>query len=262
MSDPGAVLLTVAYDGAAYQGFALQASGRTIAGELLAAIQKMDPSVQALRGSSRTDAGVHAHGQRVAFDPARVIPLRGWVLGLSSHLPPDIAVRSAGNLERGFEPRHHSLGKRYAYTLLLDRCRDPFVDRTAWRIGDELELEAARAEAASIIGTHDFRAFRSSADERTSTERTMTGILVEQNQADPRLVRIEVEGSAFLHNMVRIIVGTLVDVARGRLAAGACARALASGSRADLGITAPPHGLCLERVRLDREPDEVWPPER
>jgi len=222
----------------------------------------MDPSVQSLRGSSRTDAGVHAHGQRVAFDPARAIPPRGWVLGLCSHLPSDISVRSAGMIDRGFEPRHHSLGKRYAYSLLLDRVRDPFLDRMAWRIGDELDLEAARSEAASLIGTHDFQAFRSSADERTNTERTMTGISVERVQADPRQVRIEVEGSAFLHNMVRIIVGTLVDVARGRLPAGACSRALASGSRADLGITAPAHGLCLERVRLDREPDEVWPPER
>ncbi len=256
------MLLTVAYDGTGYQGFAMQASGRTIAGSLLGAIQKMDPSVQSLRGSSRTDAGVHAHGQRVAFDPDRVIAPRGWVLGLCSHLPSDIAVRSAGFVERAFEPRHHSLGKRYAYKLLIDRIRDPFQDRLAWRIGDDLDLDAARAEAESMIGTHDFRAFRSSADERTNTERTMTGVLIERDQSDSRLVRIEVEGSAFLHNMVRIIVGTLVDVARGRLAAGACARALASGSRSDLGITAPPQGLCLERVRLDREPDEVWPSDR
>ncbi len=259
-SEPGAILLTVAYDGAPYCGFAMQESGTTVAGTLLDAARAMDPSVRAVRGVSRTDAGVHARGQLVAFDPSREIPPRGWALGLSSHLPASIAIRSAGVVERGFDPRRHALGKRYRYDLLLDRCRDPFVDRTAWRIGDPLDLDLARDEAASLLGTHDFRAFRSSADERTNTQRTLTSVTVETDGSDGRLVRVEVQGTAFLHNMVRIIVGTLVDVARGRLGAGACERALASGQRTDLGVTAPPHGLCLMSVRLDTEPSLRWPP--
>src|SRR5207248_664093 len=130
-----------------------------------------------------------------------------------------------------------------------DPVRDPHLERIAWRIGGRLDLAAARAEAATLLGTHDFRAFRSSSDERTETTRTITRVdLVEGAQGDPRLLSIVVEGTAFLHNMIRIVAGTLVDVAGGRLAPGACARALVSGARTDLGITAPAKGLALDEV--------------
>jgi len=256
------VLLTVAYDGRPFAGFAPQPGQRTIAGELLGALRELDPSVREVRGASRTDAGVHARGQRVAFDTVTGVPCRGWVLGTTRHLPAEIAVRRASRLRAGFVPRFESAGKTYRYTLLADVVRDPLLEGRVWRttaIADQASLARARAEAASATGTRDFAAFGSAADERTTTVRTLRRVELTVDPADPRLVHIDVQGDAFLHNMVRILVGTLVDVARGRLTDGAVARALASGNRADAGITAPPDGLCLERVDLRDEGTDAWP---
>ena len=114
------MLLTVAYDGRPFAGFVQQPGQRTVAGELLGALQALDPKVREIRGASRTDAGVHAHGQRVAFDAEAGIPMRGWVLGTARHLPPEIAVRRAAKVPEGFVPRFQNQGKRYRYLLLRD----------------------------------------------------------------------------------------------------------------------------------------------
>jgi tRNA pseudouridine38-40 synthase len=249
---PAGILLTVSYDGEAFAGYAPQPGQRTVYGALLDAARKLDPTIDLLRGASRTDAGVHAFGQIVAFDPAGNIPPRGWVLGMNAHLDADVAVRRAQPVPRGLEPRAFRSGKRYRYLVMRDQVRDPHLERTSWRIGGSLDVGAMRAEAASLLGTHDFKAFRSSSDERTDTTRTITRAeIIEGAHGDARLLSIVVEGSAFLHNMIRIVVGTLVDVAGGRLAPGACARALASKARTDLGITAPAKGLALDEVFYD-----------
>ena len=263
MSDPLGVLLTVAYDGQEFAGWAPQRDERTVHGVVIEAARAMDPSIATIRGASRTDAGVHARGQLVAFDPQRQIPPRGWVLGMNAHLPRDVAIRRARLVPRGFEPRASRAGKRYRYVVLRDAIRDPAIDRCAWRIDDAIDLEAARAEASDMLGTHDFRAFRSSQDPRTDTVRTIMRVeLCEGLFGDARLLGIEVEGTAFMHNMVRIIAGTLMDVGRKHLRSGAVARALASGKRDDLGMTAPANGLVLDEVRVDLPPaleGESWP---
>lgn len=259
---PVGVLLTVAYDGAAFSGWASQpgqAGVRTVADVLRAAIHSMDPGASAPRGASRTDAGVHAEAQVAAFDPSRAIEPRGWVLGLDAALPDDVAVRAARQVPAGFEPRAAARGKRYRYRLLLDPVRDPLLRGRAWRVGHPLDLERMRREASHLVGTHDFRAFRSARDERENTVRTLRRVEVETESG--RVVGLVVEGSAFMHNMVRIVAGTLVDVARGQLDEGAVTRALASGERRDLGATAPAHGLVLERVELAglEEGAPTWP---
>jgi tRNA pseudouridine38-40 synthase len=261
---PRGVLLTIAYDGRRFAGFARQPGQRTVAGELLGALKALDPKVREVRGSSRTDAGVHARGQRVAFDPEVVIPPRGWALGLGRHLPEDIAVRRAALVPAGFVPRFESVRKRYSYLVICDELRDPFLVGRAWRIPERLDdaaLDALREEARPLLGTHDFTAFRSSADEREVATRTIHALEPERDPKDPRAIWIHVEGDAFMHNMVRIIVGTLIDVARGRRPAGAAARALSSGDRSEGGITAPPDGLVLDRIWLKDEGLEPWPPE-
>jgi tRNA pseudouridine38-40 synthase len=254
------MLLTVSYDGEGFCGFAPQRAGRTVHGVLTEAVRSLDPSASILRGASRTDAGVHARGQVVSFDVSREIPCKGWVLGVNAALPRDVAIRHAREVRAGFDPRAFGRGKRYRYSLMVDRVRDPLIDRRAWRIEAPFDEGMARMEAAALLGTHDFRAFRSSADERVDTTRTLTRV-EPVHSPDPRVVEVVVEGSAFLHNMVRILVGTLVDVARGRLAPGACARALRSGQRTDLGMTAPAHGLMLDEVFLDLrgQPEASWP---
>jgi tRNA pseudouridine38-40 synthase len=256
------VLLTIAYDGRPFAGFAPQPSQRTVAGELLGALRAVDPTIREIRGASRTDAGVHARGQRVAFDPGLSMPARGWVLAPARHLPDEIAVRRAAFVPPGFSPRFQNLGKHYRYLLLRDLVRDPFLGGRAWRVEGLSAPEAlalAAAEAKSAEGTHDFAAFRSAADERDRTVRTLRRVSLAEDPADARVLRIDVEGDAFLHNMVRILVGTILDVARGRLAPGAIARALASKRREDAGITAPPDGLYLEHIALADEGTGGWP---
>ena len=258
---PHGVLLQVAYRGTSFAGFAIQKEARTIEGELRGAIAALDPSASTTRGVSRTDAGVHAEAQRVAFDTTVPIPARGWVLALNKHLPEEIAVRNARLVEAGYNPRFASAWKRYRYRLLLDKVRDPALWDRTWRVGWDMALDRASSECQALLGTHDFAAFRSAGDERDNTVRDIRALRVEKDPHDPRLLSVVVEGSAFLYNMVRIVVGTLVDVARGHLPPGATARALASKDRRDLGQTAPPEGLCLEHVELvlPQGVGEPWP---
>lgn len=254
------MLLEVAYDGTAFHGWAAQAGARTVEETLHGAVLALDPRASRLRGTSRTDAGVHAEGQLVGFDTGRDIPARGWTLGLNQHLPEDVAVRAARAVPIGFSPRFASRGKRYRYRVLVDPVRDPPWRTRAWRVS-ELDPAVMAREGEAALGMHDFAAFRSAGDERATTVRTLTRVDVER-EADPRVVCVVVEGDAFLYNMVRILVGTMVDVARGRLAAGALARALETRERRDAGITAPAHGLVLEQVHLDlpEGTGERWPP--
>ena len=243
------VLLQVAYDGTQFRGWAAQPGERTVEDTLAGAIRTLDPKASDPRGTSRTDAGVHAEAQMVAFDAALAIPPRGWVLAINQHLPDDACVRSARHVPAGFHPRFASRGKRYRYDLLLDRVRDPLLRDRAWRIGWPLDLERMGREASHIEGRHDFAAFRSAHDARHDTVRTMQRAVVERR--GERLASVIVEGDAFMHNMVRILVGTLVDVGRGHLSEGTLARAIASGDRKHAGMTAPAHGLVLEQTFLD-----------
>lgn len=259
------VLLTVAYDGARYCGFVRQSNGPSVAEELDRAIQSVDPLATPVKGASRTDAGVHARAQAVSFSTQRTLSSRGWVMALNQKLPRDISVLRAAHVPVGYDVRPHALWKRYRYLVHLAPVFDPFFAARAWRIGYDLSLPAMQREADALLGRHDFAAFRSAADARTNTERELTEVSLRLTAgstlpvASSALLEIVVAGNRFLHNMVRIIVGTLVDVGRGHLAPGAMERALRSGSRADLGMTAPAEGLCLEHIELDDFGRDGWP---
>jgi tRNA pseudouridine38-40 synthase len=258
--DKHGVLLTVAYDGRPFAGFARQPTARTIAGELDGAVRSIDPRATLVRGSSRTDAGVHARAQRVAFDTVMSIPSRGWVMAINAALPEEIVVRRAATVKPGYEPRFHGVSKVYRYVLLEGKVADPFLAGRCWRIGDRLNHEAMRSAAAPLLGEHDFAAFRAAGDERTDTVRKILRIEVRSASGDdPRLTEIVVEGNRFMYRMVRIIVGSLVDVASGRLDASRIEKALAERDRALLGRTAPPDGLFLDSVILDDEGTDPWP---
>lgn len=263
------VKLVVAYDGTAFHGWARQPGTRTVQGTLEEAAAGMAGHAVEVRGSGRTDRGVHAMGQVAAFDAARDIAPYGWLRGLNQALPDDVAVRAASSCPAGYNPRFDALDKTYRYLLLVDDERDPLLRNRAWRIPprlrhptrraagrpvDQLDLAAIEQAAACLLGTHDFRAFRAADDERLETVRTLHEIRVEPAfGGDPRLLALSFRGSAFMKNMVRILTGTLLEVGRGRLAPDAIPRLLGPGaSRADAGPTAPPEGLTLVEVRLGR----------
>jgi tRNA pseudouridine38-40 synthase len=253
------VLLTIAYDGRRLSGWARQDNSRTVAGELEGAIRAIDPRASPLRGVSRTDAGVHAHGQLASFDTAKDIDARGWVLALLPHLSEEIAVTRAERVPVGYDPRRHAREKTYRYVILESRVPDPHWHGRAWRVRERLNHDAIAEEALALIGQHDFRAFRTTADTREHTVRTILRAGVRRMIDDPRCWQLEITGDRFLHRMVRIIVGTLVDVGRSRLPRGAVSRALASGTRNDLGMTAPPDGLYLDHIVLDARGTAEWP---
>jgi tRNA pseudouridine38-40 synthase len=254
------VLLTLAYDGSSFSGFAAQNNtAHTVAATLKAAILAMDPTAGSLRVASRTDAGVHARGQVVSFDSGLRIASRGWLLGLSGHLPPTVAVQSVARVQPGFNPSRTAIAKTYRYSILRGTVRDPFLHGRAWRVHDALDLDLMRAEAQALLGTHDFIAFRGSSDQRTTTTRTISVSEIRELPSEPRRIVFEIRGDRFLYHMVRIIVGTLVDVARGNIPPGAVARAQRSGARTDLGMTAPPDGLCLEHIELAESGHDHWP---
>jgi tRNA pseudouridine38-40 synthase len=259
-SDLRGVLLTLAYDGAPFFGYAKQANGRTIAGELEGAIVSVDAKASSTRGVSRTDAGVHARGQLVAFDTTRDIDSRGWVLAINQELPREIAVVRAVRMPALFEPRRHVLHKTYVYRILESRTRDPLIDRFAWRVPYRLNHLRMCEAAATIQGEHDFRAFRGSADTRDETVRHIFRITLAPATHDSRITELTVTGNKFLYNMIRIIAGTLVDIGREHLPPDTFTRALASGLRKDLGITAPPEGLTLQEIQLDESGTDQWPP--
>lgn len=258
------VLLTVAYDGARYCGFVRQSNGPSVAAELDRAIAIIDPRAASVKGASRTDAGVHARAQAVSFSTQRDIAARGWVLALNQSLPPDIAVVRAARVRADYDSRRHALWKRYRYLLHCSQVPDPLLAGRAWRVGYRLDLGAMQREAAALVGTHDFAAFRSSADTRDTTVRELTEVRVESIPgAHPResgsRIEVVVVGNRFLHNMVRIVVGTLVDVGRGQLPTGTMQRALERKRREELGMTAPADGLYLEHIELDDFGEQAWP---
>jgi tRNA pseudouridine38-40 synthase len=258
-----AVLLTVGYDGTAFSGWATQRNVRTVEETLRGAIFAIDPRAADPRGCSRTDAGVHAEGQLAAFDTHVYMPPRGWVLKLNQHLPDDIGVRAARATSIGYNPRFTSRRKRYRYLLVLDKVADPLLRHRAWRVGYQMDMDRLRREALSVLGTHDFAAFRSARDVREITVRTIHSVHVAPVSSDPRLWTITVEGNSFMYNMVRILVGTLVDVARYHLPEGTIARALTHKLRVNVGQTAPAHGLTLEWIDAELPPEpqgEPWPP--
>ena len=253
------VLLGVAYDGGPFSGFARQPEARTVAGELDGAVRAIDARASLVRGVSRTDAGVHARAQCVSFDTTRDIPARGWALALAQHLPDEISVVRASRVPVGYDPRSHALTKTYRYSLLESVVRDPFLSRFTWRIAERLNQPAMALEASALIGEHDFRAFRAAADARDNTVRQILRAEICRPHAQGSRLDLVVTGNRFLYKMMRIIAGTLVDVGRGRLRPGAVARALESGARDELGVTAPPEGLCLEQVTLAEAGSDAWP---
>jgi tRNA pseudouridine38-40 synthase len=252
------VRLVIAYDGSDFCGFQVQPDQRSVQAALESALLSMTGEHRRMHGAGRTDAGVHALGQVVAFDSAHEIPMRGWMLGLNQRLPDDLRVQSATPCVVGYRPRFDSMGKRYRYLIQQGEQKNPLLRKRAWQLGKPraLDLEAMRAAAAVLSGTHDYRAFRAADDVRENAVRTLWSIALSEGFAnDPTLLAIDVHGTAFMKHMVRILSGTLIDVGRGRIPLARVPSMLGPNAvRKDAGFTAPAHGLTLVEVALGRLP--------
>jgi len=235
----------VEYDGTNFAGWQRQPGQRTVQGVLEDTLKEMTGESVFMRAAGRTDAGVHADGQVVTFDLEVNIPPHGLLRGLNSVLPEDVALVDVALAPADFDARFSARGKVYRYTVWAHFVRSPLRAQRAWHVRQPLDLEAIRAAAAALVGEHDFRAFRASDCERRTTRRIVRRIDVDRQGA---VLTIDVEATAFLKNMVRILVGTLIDVGRGRLEPAAVARMLQTGDRAAGGMTAPAQGLTLLRV--------------
>jgi len=209
------------------------------------AVQKLTGMATTVVGASRTDAGVHARGQVAAFATDSQIPLVGIRRGLNTFLPDAIRVVAAMDVPTAFNPRFDSHGKWYRYTLFCRDSASPLSRHFAWHRKRDLDVDVIRDASAPLVGEHDFSAFRATGCAAHTAVREVHSIEV---TADGHHVYIDVRGNAFLRNMVRIIVGTLVDIAEGRIEPSRMRDILASRDRQQAGMTAPAHGLCLERV--------------
>jgi len=243
------IRLVVEYDGTHLSGWQRQDNAPTVQQHLEEALAKLLTHDVSVVGASRTDAGVHARGQVASFRTERPIPLHGVRRGLNSLLPETIAIRDAAEVPDDFHPRFSATGKHYRYTILARPDRSPLARDRAWHHPDPLALEPMREAAAALLGEHDFSAFRAAGCTARTTLRRVDAI--DLAQADPELLVVDVRGNAFLRNMVRILVGTLTEVGRGKRPAAQVAEILASRDRTKAGITAPPHGLELVEVRYD-----------
>jgi tRNA pseudouridine38-40 synthase len=237
--------LTLAYDGTAYHGWQIQPGLVTIQGVLEGCLGRITGCSVPVRGAGRTDAGVHALGQVASCEVDTRHDDAVLQRALNALLPADIAVRQVETAAAAFDARWSALGKTYRYTVFRRQVRSPFAPRTSLHVPVALDLAAMRTATACLVGTHDFSAFRAGTCGAASPIRTVTQA---GWQVDGDWWHFEINGNAFLQHMVRIIVGTLLEVGRGRRKAEDVAAALAAGDRRQAGKTAPPQGLTLVEV--------------
>ncbi|MBL9039756.1 MAG: tRNA pseudouridine(38-40) synthase TruA [Archangium sp.] len=245
------VKLVLEYDGTAYVGWQAQPNGPSVQSTLEAALQKLTGTEVSVVAAGRTDSGVHARGQVVAFDAPGELPLKAYRMGLNGLLPDDIAVVDAREVDAAFDPRRHSKGKRYAYSISNRPNRSPLRRRTHWEIFRPLDVEAMRRAVVPLVGRHDFSAFRAADCQAAHATREIRRVEIMGDVGGELL--ISVEGTAFLKHMVRNIVGSAVHVGRGKAPAEWLGEVLAGRDRTKAGSTAPAHGLCLVEVLYGSE---------
>ncbi len=233
------------YDGTDFCGFQFQPGLRTIAGELESALSRLFDRPIKVTAAGRTDAGVHASGQVISFVSHDAFPIDKLSIALNTALPADLSARDAARVEAGFSARASATERRYTYTIVNRRDPSAVLRRFAHHEYRALDLERMRSAAAHLIGQHDFVTFCGVLPERGGTVRTVRAIAIE---ADGEIVRVHVAGLGFLHRMVRIITGTLLDVGAGRREPEDVATMLAACDRRVAGPTAPAQGLSLVDV--------------
>jgi tRNA pseudouridine38-40 synthase len=243
------IKLTLAYDGTDFAGWQLQRAVRTLQGTLEETLAKITGQQSRVFASGRTDAGVHALAQVVSFDTESVLSASVLHKALNAELPHDMAAVLVEDAQPGFNARRDAKRKRYCYQICDGRVRDVFRRRYAWQIYRHLDATAMSRAAQPFLGRHDFASFETSGSPRETSMRTIFDFTV-QRLAEPQshVVQIEVEADGFLYNMVRNLIGTLVEVGQGRQNEMWVSEVLAACNRRRAGQTAPPQGLFLVHV--------------
>jgi tRNA pseudouridine38-40 synthase len=237
---------TVEYDGTDFAGFQWQRHARTVQETLEAAIALRTGQQVRLQGAGRTDAGVHALGQVVSFGVETGIPTERMGLALNSALPPDIAVRTVEEVEPTFDARFSASSRLYVYLILNRRTPSPLWRRYCAFCPNTLDTDRMQEAAQYLLGERDFAAFTNALEPGQVTMRDVRQCRVGRHRD---LVLVRIEANAFLRNMVRTIVGTLLEIGEGKRSPADIEAVLQSRNRAQAGPTAPPQGLCLWKVR-------------
>jgi tRNA pseudouridine38-40 synthase len=240
--------LTLAYDGGAYAGWQVQPDKPTVQGTLEAALRQITQEGVRVTAAGRTDAGVHALGQVVGFATATRLSNADLQRALNAVLPADIAVLSLADASEGFHATRDAVAKRYRYQIHNGRTPSVFDRHFAWHYPQPLDARAMHEAGQALVGRHDFSSFETAGSERPDSIRTIHELSVARGEELSERVTVEVAGDGFLYNMVRTIVGTLVDVGVGARDVNWPAAVLAACDRREAGQTAPPHGLFLVNV--------------
>jgi len=242
------IRFVIAYDGTNYAGWQIQKNAKTIQGEIEKALKKILKEKIRLSAAGRTDSGVHARAQVANFKTKKNLPPEKIRPALNAALPEDIRIIETKKVPLKFHSRFDAKGKIYRYTILNSTTSDPFLRNYCHRVPYRLDLSLMRKEAAVLPGRHDFKCFqrRSASSPIKDTRRTVKKITLKKEK---NLIHIDIEANGFLHNMVRNIVGTLIEIGRGYLPGGSMRKILSSKDRAKAGPTAPAKGLTLLKVR-------------
>lgn len=250
MENPRRIKLIVSYDGTAFAGWQRQLNAPSVQLLLEEALTKLTGEAAVITGASRTDAGVHALAQAAHFDTLSRIPAEKFSFALNTKLPADIRVVRSEAAAQDFHARYHARGKTYRYQIHNSPHASALYRNQRAHVAPPLCLARMRLAARDVLGEHDFRAFAASGGQAKTTVRDITRADLTQ---DGELIELTVTGRSFLYNMVRILAGSLIYIGMGKLPQDALRRALETGDRLDLGITAPAHGLTLMRVYYDND---------
>ncbi len=235
---------TVEYDGSEFLGFQYQACGRTVQGEIEKALEKVTQQRVRIVGAGRTDAGVHAVGQVVAFNVVWRHSAEELQRALNAVLPMDIALRDCKVTHFGFHPRYDALWRQYRYTVWNGPVRSPLWQRYAYHVPEPLDVPAMQKASQYLLGSHDFAAF----GKAPQGSNTVRRILQAEWLIEGKRLMFDITADAFLRHMVRAIVGTLLQIGRGQRAPEEMAVLVQSGARRLAAPPAPARGLCLMSI--------------
>lgn len=250
------IMLSVSYDGTDYAGWQRQENAPSVQQHIEENLETVCKEKITLYGSGRTDAGVHALGQVAHFDTSARMPADKFTFALNAGLPRDIRILESREAPEGFHARYSAKSKRYRYTIRNAPVASALTGRYEWHLHAPLRKELMVEAAGFLVGVHDYSAFTGAGCKITDRVRTLTRSEI---MVDGELLHYEVDGSGFLYNMVRIIVGTLVDIGYHRIPAEDIAHMLSSKERSAAGQTAPAQGLMLMQVDYGKGPAVIFP---